>query len=107
MKNLLKFVLLSFFVSFLSSCGEAGGTIIVKNSGSAEKIVTVYSDFVPYGSVFMYKDKYGPKNIGAGGSADFVVKSDGQYGIVWNNGTVDRYRTVDVSGGNIVEYDLP
>jgi len=110
MKNIFKFVLVILtvcFTVFLNSCGECGGTIIVKNNYSEDKIVTVYSKFSVYGIMFSYEDKYGPKNITAGSTASFSVDSNTKYGIVWNHNTVDEYTTVEVSNGETVEVNIP
>ncbi|MDR3130458.1 MAG: hypothetical protein LBU18_02835 [Treponema sp.] len=111
MKSVLKFVfaaLVLFCVSFLTACGEYGGTIIVKNNLEEEVEVTVYSDFLSYGLSFSYNGiKYGPETIAAGSSADFSVKENFRYGIVWKRLGVDNYKTVDVSNGDTVEVSIP
>jgi hypothetical protein len=50
MKNLLKFTFVTLaldlcFACFLTSCGEQGGTIVVKNNFSFEQNVKVYSGY--------------------------------------------------------------
>jgi len=106
MKKLL-FILGVACIVFLVSCDEYGGTIIVKNNYSEDKTVTVYSDFSPSVIIFTYKDIYGPKNIIAGGTANFSVKSNTHYGVVWNHNKIDNYKIVEVSKGGTVEINIP
>ena len=110
MKNLSKFVFVALslcFISFLTSCGKYGGTIIVKNNYSTDKTVTVYSNFSSNGTIFSYKDEYGPKTIVADSSDVFDVKSNTDYGIVWNDGGIDKYKTVEISNGDTIEVNIP
>jgi len=110
MKNIFKFtfvILTICFIAFLFSCGEYGGTIIVKNNYSEDKIVTVYSEFSVSGNIFTYKDKYGPQNIIAGGTETFNVKSNPKYGIIWNYDEIDNFKTVELSNGETVEVNIP
>jgi hypothetical protein len=109
MKNLLKFIALALcLLPFITSCGESGGTIIVKNTYDTDEIVTVYSDFShEWGDVFSYNEKYGPKTIIAGSSENFDVDGNTEYGIVWEGVYEDKYRTVSVSDGNTVEVTIP
>jgi hypothetical protein len=110
MKNIIKFVfvILAFcFIAFLISCVEKGGTIIINNNYSEDKMVTVYSDFSLSLSMFFYKDKYGPQNIVAGGTGNFSVKSDALYGIIWKGDKYDEVITVKVSNGETVEVKIP
>jgi len=114
MKNLFKLVIIAFFSCFMAffiSCSESGGTIIIKNNYSEEKTVTVYSDFsitnLSVSSMISYKDKYGPNNISADSTGTIIVKNNTHYGIVWHNGDVDAYKSVDVANGEIVEVIIP
>ncbi|MDR3130459.1 MAG: hypothetical protein LBU18_02840 [Treponema sp.] len=109
MKSVLRFVFAALVlscVSFLTACGEHGGTIIVKNNYEKFAVdVTVYSGLSPSGqTLYTYKDEYGPKTIAAGGSADFSVSSDDEYGIrVYS----EIKKRVYVSGGDTVEVTIP
>jgi len=110
MKDIFKFVFVILtvcFIAFLFSCKEHGGTIIVKNNYSEDKIVTVYSEFSASGIVFSYKDKYEPQNITAGGTNSFSVESNAKYGIVWNHNKIDEFKTVEVSDGETFEVNIP
>jgi len=89
------------------SCFEHGGTIIVTNDFSNEKTVTVYSEFSIVGGIlFSYKEKFSTKDIAPGESAEFIVSSNTEYGIVWGN---DRYsyKIIEVSGGENVQVNIP
>lgn len=110
MKKFYKFafvILALIFMSSLISCFEIGGTIIVKNNYSNDKEVTVYSDFSPSSFIFTYKDKYGPITIIAGSTDCFNVNSDSTYGIIWRDGSVNKYKKIEVSNGNTVEVTIP
>ena len=112
MDNLPKFVFVALslcFISFLTSCGEYGGTIIVKNNYSTTKTVSLYSNFYPTAidTIFSYKDKYGPKTIVAGSSDVFDVEGNIRYGIIWSDDGVDKYKVVKVSHGDTVEVNIP
>jgi hypothetical protein len=93
----------------LFSCGEMGGTIIVKNNYSEDVSVTIYSDFTKPSSlgIFQYKNKYGPKTITAGSTDIFNVGTNADYGIVWRVGGYDRYTTRQVANGEVVEITIP
>jgi len=92
---------------FFTSCGEYGGTIIVNNNYSEDKIVNVYSAFSVSGIMFSYEDKYGPQTIITDSSGTFNVKSNTTYGIIWNHDKVDKFKTVKVSNGETVEVNIP
>jgi hypothetical protein len=108
MKSVLRFVFTALVlscVSFLTACDEHGGTIIVKSNYQYEVAVTVYSGLSPSGAtLYTYKDEYGPKTIAAGGSADFSVSSDDEYGI---RAYSEIKKRVYVSGGDTVEVTIP
>jgi hypothetical protein len=96
------------FIFLLSSCGEHGGIIVVKNNYSHSLNVTVYSKFSrSIGGAYTlertsYDEKYGPKTAPAGGgSASFDVPYNGEYGVVWGSGY--SYRMVKASNGDTVE----
>jgi hypothetical protein len=110
MKNSGKFgVALVLALCFaVTSCGEKGGTLIVKNNYTDDKSVAVYSDFSLNGpTLFNYKDQYGPKTIAKGGSVSFDVTSDAKYTIVWYANGKDWVKGVQVSGGETVEAVIP
>jgi hypothetical protein len=109
MKHSGKFVFMVLALCFaVTSCGEKGGTLIVKNNYTDDKSVAVYSGYSLNGpTLFYYDDKYGPKTIAVGGSASFDVTSDAKYTIVWYASGKDQTKTVQVSGGDTVEADIP
>jgi len=114
MKNIKKLAFIAFFICFgvlFISCSEQGGTIIIKNNYSEEKSVTIYSDFsisnLDTNSIISYKDKYTLDKLNPGGFDTINVKSNSHYGIVWHNGDVDAYKTVDVSNNETVEVIIP
>jgi len=110
MKNILKIFVAILFIGltvFLTSCGEYGGTIIVTNNYSEDVEVAVYTKFVSHVFVFSYEDKYGPKNIAAGGTGSFNVKSNTEYTVFWRYGRYDSYKTIDVANGETVRVDIP
>jgi hypothetical protein len=110
MKYLLTFVFITLtlcFICILISCGEYGGTIVVKNNYPEDKTVTVYSDVTFSGPIFTYKDKYGPKNIITGSTGNFSVDSNTHYGIIWSHDGVDKYEVVEVSNGATIKVNIP
>ena len=109
MKNIIKFVFIILalcFIVFLISCCEAGGTIIIKNNYSEDKMVIIY-EYSLIGVTFNYKDKYGPQNIVAGCTGSFSVKSNAVYGIIWTHNKIDYVKTAEVSYGETVEKEIP
>jgi len=111
-KNYVKILAVAAILIFSSllfiACGEFGGTIIVNNNYDVSKSVTVYSDFSQSGFLFYYRDRYGPITIEPNSSGTFNVSSNSTYGIIWRHQTnVDRVKTVDISGGEIVEINIP
>jgi len=115
MKNMVKVFIAAIIlciVPLFISCGERGGKIVVNNNYSENKSVTVYSDFsIKYKVLniteFSYKDKYGPAMITDGSCGDFNVNSNTTYGIIWRDGRVDKYKTVEVVNGETVYVDIP
>ena len=92
---------------FFMSCDEYGGTIIIKNNYNEDKTVTVYSDFSVSYIIFSYKDAYGPIKITAGSTGNINVKTNTNYGVMWRDAGIDKYKTVKISNGETVEINIP
>jgi hypothetical protein len=109
MKILIKKLILVLILCLIFihvSCGEFGGTIIIKNNYSEEKTVRVYSEYSG-GIVFSYKKMYGPIVIAPGNTGKLNVDTNSRYGIIWRPSNVNSEKVINVSNGETVEINIP
>jgi hypothetical protein len=110
LKN-LSFITVIGFIILLASCGETGGTIVVKNNFETLKEVAVFSDVSFSLFWFEYKDMYGPEIIPAGETREFNVTSNTTYHVFWRYFGEEWERNdctiTNVSKGETVFVDIP